>query len=235
MTPTKRRRVSRRAIIAGAGGLAIALAVGADAWFGHPVEHAAYWRWRLLTDPADAPTHVELLGDSSIFGTGAARPSESLAGRVVAHVESRRGTPVRACNRSPGGGTVREVLDQQVPAADLERADLVLVSVGSNDVGARSDLTAFTRDMAGLLDALPPERTLFSDIAAVPGVEPYQAAFAPLAEARGIGRIPFTSSFEAAGRRDVMAPDGRHLNSTGYGIWFDGARPRIDEVLARPR
>lgn len=205
-----------------------------NVWFGHPVEHVAYWRWRLLADPADpadAAVRIELLGDSSMLGIGASRPAESLAGRIVEHA-GRNADGVRAANRARGGATMREVLEQQLPSADLGHASLVVVSVGSVDAVRGTPPDEFARDAGRLLEALPAHRTVVSDVATVPGVGPYQDALAAHADRRGIRRIPFAESFEAARRFDVMAPDGIHLNSVGHGIWFDGAAPVLDEVLA---
>jgi lysophospholipase L1-like esterase len=137
---------------------------------------------------------------------------------------------VRATNLAVGGARTVDVI-RQATAADLAAADVVLVSVGSVDVAAGIPLDAYAADLTALLAALPADRTLFSDIAAVPGHGPYQDRFATLADARGFVRAPFEASFRAAGRLDVFAPDGLHLNSSGYGIWFDGLRDRLRDLV----
>ncbi len=200
--------------------------------FGRPVAHLAYW-WAQSRQPAVAGSfRVIILGDSSALGVGAGWPTESLAGRTVEELSKITGRPVQAINLATGGARTAEAT-RQASAIELAAADLVLVSVGSADVLARLPLDDYARDVGALLAVLPADRTLCSDLAAVPGHEPYQARFAELADAAVITRGPFEASFQAAGRTDVFAPDGVHLNSRGYGIWFAGLRDRLEVIVRR--
>lgn len=222
----------RRLTFAGIGLLTVILAGGViDVRFGHPVEHALYWWARARMPVADDDIRVTILGDSSAMGIGAARPTESFAGRAVVHLEEVTGRSMHADNLAVGGATAAEVVTGQLPHAELSESDLVLVSVGSTDAAAGLDLARYGEAMSSLLDALPPERTVISDVAAVPGSQPYQTVLARLADERGFRRAPFVSAFEQAQRRDVFAPDGHHLNSLGHEIWFGSFQPLIDEVM----
>lgn len=225
-----RRRVLRAGGLAGATAL---LGGGAYAYsrlhgYGETMLH--WWRRRREDVPAEAFVLVAL-GDSSTQGFGAARVDDSFVGRAEAHVRACTGRFVHVVNVAGGAGTVDDVLVRQLAAADLGAADLVLVSVGTNDVGAGTTLGNFRSRAERLLAALPRERTVVSDVIRVPGYEPYRDALARAADRHGVRRADVNGAFEAARRYDVMADDGVHVNSLGYGIWFDAFRPRIDEVL----
>lgn len=229
-----RRRVLR------ATGLALGAAVlGGGAYAYHRfhgyAEILLHWRGRRNEEVPPGAFRLVALGDSSTLGFGADRAEDSFVGRAETHVTARTGLPVAVRNLAVGGASAQDVLQDQVPEADLEGADLVLVSVGSTEAGGGVPLPEFTRSMGALLDALPARVTVLSDVAAVPGYGPYKRAAAELADARGIARADFDGAFRAARRFDVMSDDGVHVNSVGYGIWFDAFRPRIDAILAGTR
>lgn len=202
----------------------------AHEYLGRPITHVAHWWWEARAEPEPDALRVVVLGDSSAMGIGASRPSQTLAGRTVAYLRDCSDLPVHVTNVAAGGASTAATL-AQAQAVDTGSADLVLLSVGSADVMRGQPLPEFERDAAALLAALPAQRTAFSEIAAVPGHEPYRDALAAIAAQRGIALIEFEAAFQAAGRLDVFAPDGLHLNSRDYGIWFDSARPVIDDIV----
>jgi len=84
---------------------------------------------------SDARTRVLVVGDSTGVGTGASRPSDSIAGRL--HRDFPRSMIV---NRSHNGARVEDVL-RQLGNEDDKGFDIVLVQVGGNDILRFSDLT----------------------------------------------------------------------------------------------
>lgn len=237
--PPGRRSPARRLLRGGARALRVAglilllivvqgaLELGASA-----VESPLHWQARSDAPVVPGAVRMVVLGDSAAQGIGAARPEESVAGRVVTHVEQSTGRPVHVTNLSRGGATAAEILRDQVPAADLESADLVMVIAGSNDIGRATPLEQFPRDLTALLAVVPAERTVLSDVPLQPGWEPYQAVLAEVADARGVRRADFGGAFQAAGQTiEIFAVDFTHLNSLGYSYWFEAFRPQVDAVI----
>ena len=92
---------------------------------------------------AHAPT-VLVIGDSTGVGTGAARPEESIAGRLATAFPD-----VSIVNRAQNGAKTFDAVLQLVEEGDA-RYDLVLIHVGGNDVLRNTPL----RVLAPQVDAL---------------------------------------------------------------------------------
>lgn len=204
--------------------------------------HGRYWQ--ALAGQPVPPNAIRLvaLGDSTAQAIGAARPMDGLVGRAAAHLTAVTGRPVHVTNVSAGGATVADVVAGQLPGVDLGDADVVLVSVCSSDVSRRTQLDSFAAALADLVAALPPERTVISDVPLQPRRTDYQNVLARLADERGIIRADFAAAFHGDGwtsggfgRLGIFAGDFRHLNGRGYGYWFSAFRPGLDVIAARWR
>jgi lysophospholipase L1-like esterase len=193
-----------------------------------------YWSDRAAEPVRPGAVRLVAFGDSAALGIGAWRPQDSVVGRIASYVGQRTGRPVHVANMTTGGGTVGTVLTKQLPTADVAHADVVVVIAGSNDVGAKAPLDTFRSHLEALIAALPPDRTVLSDIPLQSGRDPYQKILAEVADARGVAHADFAGAFNRARRLDVFAPDFQHVNSTGYRIWFDAFRPALDRIVAKP-
>ncbi len=190
-----------------------------------------YWQDK-MTEPV-APNAVRLvaLGDSSVEAIGANRPMDGFVGRIAEYIEARTGRPVHIANVSDGG-TTSDIIHNQLPKVDLSTADLVLVA-DSNDMQARVPVDQYRGDLTTLMQALPADRTVYSDLPIFPGQGPYQAMLQQLADAHGIRRADFNAIFSGEGQRlDIFSWLPPHLNSKGYGFWFEAFKPRVDQVMA---
>ena len=217
------------------GGLALALIL----YIGISVLLAArraaafpkYWQ-----DKASEPVPVDAIrlvamGDSIMQAIGAYHPEDGIAGRIAQYLHSRTGRPVHISNVSVGGATIQDILDQQFPQVDLTQADLIIVATAT-DMEQRVLLTTYEANLRALLDALPPDRTIFSDLPLEPGRAAYQAVFQRLADERGIRRADFAKVFRGEGRRlDIFSWLFPHLNSKGYYYWFTAFQPEIDQLI----
>lgn len=230
MTVRPTRRTALRVVAAVVAVLALAEFAGLAhvAW-----QREAYpdlWSKRAAEPvPADA-VRVVVLGDSTAMGIGAWHPEDSLVGRIVDHVERRTRRPVHVTNRSTGGGGVLDA-HGSVVAAEVARADLVIVSVGSGDVG-RTPPAQFRRQLGRLAQLLPAERTVFSGIPPRGNWRTYQGILDDLAVDRGFLCADVAAQFLRARRLDMFAPDLVHVNSTGYRLWFQAFRPHLDAITA---
>jgi GDSL-like Lipase/Acylhydrolase family len=146
------------------------------------------------------PLNGYALGDSIMQAIGAAHPEDGIAGRIASYLATKTGHPVHVTNVSVGGATIREIIDQQLPQVDLNQADLIIVATAT-DLERRVPLDSYEADLRALLRALPPGKTILSDLPLEPGREPYQAKLEQLADERGIQRADFAKVFRNEGRR----------------------------------
>jgi hypothetical protein len=134
-------------------------------------------------------------------------------------------------NVSVGGATIQDIIDQQLPQVDLSQADLIILATAT-DLERRVPLETYEANLRMLLRALPPEKTIFSDLPLEPGRGAYQAVFQPLAIERGIPRADFAKVFNDEGRRlDIFSWLFPHLNSKGYAYWFKAFQPEVDKLF----
>jgi lysophospholipase L1-like esterase len=194
-----------------------------------------YWQDQAAQPvPANA-IRLVALGDSIMQAIGAAHPEDGIAGRIAEYLQSETGRPVHMTNVSVGGATIQEIIDQQLPQVDLNQADLIIVATAT-DLERRVPLDTYETDLRALLQALPPGKTIFSDLPLEPGREPYQDIFQRLAEEQGIQRADFARVFRGERRRlDIFSWLFPHLNSKGYYYWFTAFQPEVDKLIHRVR
>jgi GDSL-like Lipase/Acylhydrolase family len=224
--PARRRTV----IILGSLVLALILYIGINVLLAarHAAAFPKYWHDQAAQPiPADA-IRLVALGDSIMQAIGAAHPEDGIAGRVASYLGTKTGHPVHVTNVSVGGATIREIIDQQLPQVDLNQADLIIVATAT-DLERRVPLASYKADLRALLRALPPGKTIFSDLPLEPGREPYQAKLEQVADERGIQRADFAKVFRNEGRRlDIFSWLFPHVNSKGYYYWFTAFQPEVD-------
>ncbi len=190
-----------------------------------------YWRMRAAEPVLAGVLRVVALGDSAMQAIGADRPEEGIAGRVAAFLEARTGRPVHLTNLAQGGATVAQVIEGQLPQADLHRADLVLLAT-SNDLEKRVPLATYRADLGRLLAVLPASKTVVSDLPLMPGRAPYQQVLTEEGDRFGLARADFATVFSRARRLDLFSWLAPHLNSRGYALWFEAFRPPVERVAA---
>ncbi len=176
--------------------------------------YPSYWRDRM--NELVAPDAVQLVafGDSSVQAIGAEQPLDGYVGRIAGYIEARTRRPVHISNVSHGG-TTRDIVDRQLPRLDLRSADLVVVG-SANDMEQRAPLAQYRADLTALLDLLPADRTVISDLPLFPGRDAYQAILEQEADARRIRRADFGAVFGSSARRlDIFSWLPPHLNSRG--------------------
>jgi lysophospholipase L1-like esterase len=229
----RRRRTVLKVVAVGLGLVILAEVVGLLLELRQAQTYPKYWADRAAAPAAPGAVRLVAFGDSAGMGIGAWRPQDSVVGRIASYLEERTHRPVHVANYSAGGGTFGSVLSGQLAKADLATADVVVVIAGSNDTGAKVPLDTYRANITKLLDVLPADRTVLSDVPLQRGRETYQAILAELADARGVAHADFAGAFHAARRIDVFAPDFTHVNSVGYRIWFQAFRPHLDKIASR--
>ena len=190
-----------------------------------------YWQEKAAQPvPADA-IRLVAMGDSIMQAIGATDPGAGIAGRTASYLSKKTGQPVHVTNVSVGGATIREIVDQQLPQVDLNQADLIILAAAT-DMERRVPLDTYEADLRALLWALPPDKTIFSDLPIEPGRDSYQAVLRRLADERGIRHADFAKVFNGDGRRlDIFSWLFPHLNSKGYYYWFTAFQPEVDQWI----
>ena len=255
--------VIRPSLTRGAGSAVAALA-GATAL-------AGLWRWSRLVQsmragesladgaiafqrPGATPhaPAVLVVGDSTGVGTGAARPEDSIAGRLAARFPN-----VTIVNRAANGARTLDVI-AQLAAAGPGRYDLVLVHVGGNDVLRRTPLRALAPQVDVLIRMA---RKLSPNVivTSLPNLGLAPMFFRPLSWWVSSRSRRITELYEAAARRHgahyadfffdrrtcpfagdparYYARDGLHPSGDLYGYVFEKMVESlpIEARLTRPR
>ncbi len=100
------------------------------------------------------PLRMLTIGDSIAAGVGAAALTEALPGRTAQALAARLGREVFWCAVGRSGARAAHVRDNLLPTVREEAFDVVVVSVGVNDVTGLSTTRRWRSDLAGLLDSL---------------------------------------------------------------------------------
>jgi lysophospholipase L1-like esterase len=101
---------------------------------------------RFEAKDSDARARILVVGDSTGVGTGASRPSDSIAGRLY-----RDFPHSEVVNRSRNGARVEDVM-RQLNHDDDKGFDIVLVQVGGNDILRFSNLNRLRGTIGEVLE-----------------------------------------------------------------------------------
>lgn len=176
---------------------------------------------------------VVWLGDSTAAGVGAG----SAAGALPTLVAEGLDRPVRLRVLARSGATVADVLEAQLPAVP-PGADLVLVSVGANDVTHLTGRDDFERQYRELVERLPGSVPVvllgIPDMGAIPrlaqplrwlaGVRGgrFDDVVQAVARSTGAAYVDIAGATGPAFRREpqrYFADDGYHPSAEGYRRW----------------
>ena len=176
-----------------------------------------------------------VLGDSTAVGVGAARPDDTVAGRLATFMGA-----VYVENHARSGAVVAD-MPGQVAKASRDRYDVVLVQIGGNDIIRFHSAESRARALEDALNALPKAERTYLMTAGNVGAATlfpwpvrffhtrlnlrYHGAFRGIAERLGIIYVnlyedPRTDPFVQESQRYLSA-DGLHPSSEGYGLWFN--------------
>ena len=186
-----------------------------------------------------------VLGDSTAAGVGAPRDA-GIAVMTARKLTGRR--PVTMHNFAVSGAKTADVLRDQLAGAEASRPDLVLISVGANDVTHLTSVGSVRRDIEAIIARLRAANprvaiviTGSPDMGAPPRIprllRPIAAwrtkrlnrMFESVAAARGVTFAPIAADTGPSFRRDrsLFADDRFHPNARGYATWL----PTLDRAL----
>lgn len=187
--------------------------------------------------PGRAPLRVLGLGDSIIEGVGCATLEEAFVGRFAAALALATARPVewRALGRT--GACAAEMVEHLLPRIDGAMPDLVVISVGVNDVSTLKRSARFRHDLAALLDGLRAQAPgALLVLCGLPQMQRFPLLPQPLRWLAGLRAQTFDviAARVAAARDGVLheptlyfpephefAPDGYHPNAATQGLWAE--------------
>ncbi len=184
-----------------------------------------------------------LVGDSSAAGVGADRQSQALLGHLTQRLARWHAVQYRLLAQT--GATTRDTLKVLDDLAS-ERWDVVVTSLGVNDLTGQRNRTDWLADQQRLIDLL---HAKFDPcvilISGLPPVHRFPALPQPLRWHLGRGAQKFDTALKRLTganavlflpldfgmRADQMAPDGFHPGPEIYAEWGRRAAARIGEGL----
>lgn len=195
---------------------------------------------------AGAP-RVVWLGDSTAAGVGADRPE----GSVALQVAEAGPQPTTVIVLASSGALVADVVDHQLPLVDDLGPDVVLISVGSNDVTHLTRRDDVRRHYRALLDGLPRGVTAVvlgvPDMGSIPRLAQPLRALAGLrgrqldgvvrevARDHGAAYVDLAGTTGPAFRAEpgrLFAADRYHPSDDGYAVWADAVAPVMERAMA---
>lgn len=195
--------------------------------------------------PDATPLKLVWLGDSTAAGVGATSADQALPRQVA----RRLGRPVQLTVLATSGARITDVVNDQVPKLSAlppdQAPDIVLMSVGSNDVTHLTSSNTFRSQYLGLLDRLP--KSADKIVLGVPDLGSAPRFAQPLRALAGwrggtfdavvesmrdhgadyVNIADFTGPKFGADPDRYFAADQFHPNDAGYGLWADTVTPVV--------
>lgn len=195
-----------------------------------------------------SPLRMVWLGDSTAAGVGATSPERAVPRRVAAALHR----PVELTDLAVSGDRVADVVADQVGHLEALHPDVVLVSVGANDVVHLTSRADFRATYERIVDSVPHDALLVllgvPDMGAPPRfAQPLRAIVALRGRqlddvARGVARDAGAVYVDIAGktgptmRSDTaryFAEDRYHPSDDGYDLWADAVLEQLMTVLVQ--
>ena len=196
------------------------------------------------------------LGDSTAAAVGASRPAGSLSSQVGQHLVDG-GTAYTYVMQviAVSGDRVSDVLSDQLPQVNDLAPDVVVVSIGANDVVHLSGAGAFHSRYSKLIDGLIGEGVPADHIVliGVPDMgaptrlkQPLRAITGLRArrldrEVRNVAKdkgVHYVDLFHATSKpfranpKKYLASDKYHPSDAGYALWADAIAPAVTAAAA---
>ena len=196
-------------------------------------------------DPPAPALRLLAIGDSPFEGVGIERIVDTLPVRLAEQLAQAGGTPVEWHVHARNGATASSARARLLPAVESMPFDLILVSIGVNDVTGLSTGARFRRDLQALLAALrahSPKAQLV--VLGIPPMQAFPLLPQPLRSWLG-GRsrrleaigIEAAQAFDALHSPvsitpvpELFANDGFHPSAFGHARWADSVLQQLQAL-----
>lgn len=193
------------------------------------------------------PLRVVWLGDSTTTGVGAQPFTASMAARVAVGLTPG---PVTLTVLGVSGAQVKAVTEEQVPDLASAQPDVVLVSIGANNVTHLSSQSTFRRQYRAMLDgivAAAPQATIF--VVGIPDMGTAPRLAVPLRQIAGVRArqlddlIVEAASDAGVAYIDLAGPTSKifssdpdryfsadkfHPSAEGHGVWAEAVLDGVE-------
>lgn len=193
-----------------------------------------------------APLSMVWLGDSTAAGVGATSVAQAIPRRVAAALDR----PVDLTSLAVSGARIADVVGEQLPRLGPDRPDVVLVSIGANDVihlTSRADFRASYEELVravdddtllvllGVPDMGAPTRYAqpLRGVAGLRGRQLDEVARA-VARDRGAVYVDIAGETGSTMRSDpdrYFAADRFHPSDQGYALWAAAVLEQLEPAL----
>jgi len=188
---------------------------------------------------------ILVLGDSTGYGTGASKNTDTIAGRIGTDF-----TSYSIENKSKNGRTIGELVDV---AKKVEgKYELILLQIGGNDILQKKDVREVEKQLQEIVVALSDNTNnlLMMSSGNVGGASAFKADEAVFYE--GLTRTYREMFLRVAAETQLtyidlflepevdvisqnpkkyLAIDGLHPSSEGYGVWYTTLKPVLEKIL----
>jgi len=234
--------------ILGAILLVIIVVMTANGWWRYVLTGYLIVRVTPYEQPGTGTGSILFIGDSTGYGTGASRASESIAGQLGAEYPA-----YLIKNDSVNGRTIVGALEAAQNLFESSQYDLVVLQIGANDLISGRSASDIVSDMQELIAAVEPHAghiviIASGNVGATPvftGTEAEELTDTSrqfnqqmTALAQGSQTVSFISLFDEPEDDPFVytdgvytAIDGLHPTSAGYKVWYDKAKPAFAAVL----
>ena len=191
-----------------------------------------------------------ILGDSTAVGQGGDY-DRGIATQTAAHIASK-GKAVTYQNFAVSGARANDVLTKQLSGALERKPDIVLISIGANDLTHFTSLSSIKKDMQSIVDKLwqaNPDCAIV--ITGTPQMGTVLRFPQPAKYFAGVRTGQMNKVFEQLARQNnlvfariaektgktfgdnpkLFAADKFHPNNDGYAVWIPFLNQGIDQVL----
>lgn len=191
-----------------------------------------YWAG-LAQKPANKTDFIlAVLGDSTMQAIGASRPEDGVAGKAAQLIERHTSQQVHVVNLSKSGARVAEVVDLQLPKLGSLQPDLILVSVGANDVKNKTAIQNYEDAYQALVGSLPRTKTIYANTPDITNRDDYEKVFQRTAKRKKMLVAPvYEKVYPHRNNPLIYGGDFFHPSSKGYAYWFEAYQPGIEELL----
>jgi lysophospholipase L1-like esterase len=191
---------------------------------------------------------IQVLGDSTGYGTGASSGKYSVAGRLGADYPS-----YTLKNKSVNGLTIQELVDS---TQEFEgQYDLIVLQMGGNDILQKRDTVSILTDLELLIERLAPhtKEIVMLTSGNVGGAQRFTGAEATELEsltrayrmrvldlAENTPNFTYVDLFDEPGNDPFQnqpeiytSIDGLHPSNEGYGLWYEKAKDTFEITLKK--
>jgi acyl-CoA thioesterase-1 len=198
--------------------------------------------------PTKKPFVYVAIGDSTVEGIGASKPERNFASLIYASLKQDIKN-AQFHNLGIAGDRVEDVLKKQVERAVELKPDLIVLSVGANDIMQHRKLGTFKKEYNQLIEQLNQTKALIvvtnvPDLSLAPVLPKYALPYCKIQVPRFNGVIKhlvhkygvvFVDLYQQSqlfhGYSELISADGLHPSDAGYALWANTIITKISPLI----